>query len=283
MSRSLILIALAAALAGCGGKPKTMSADQTVKTFAQAMAEQKPGVVWELLPPSYQNDINSVVSEAAAKADPDLHSKGTEVFGKLVGVLKDKKPFILGLPMLQQIPNVDPAKLTANYDSLVSILETIKSSELNDLNAMKKADVGKFLKGPGTTVMGQIGGVAQAFGGEQVSKQISAFNTVQTKVTSESGTSTKMEVTYDGKTKPVELVLVEERWVPAEMANEWSKQIASAKEDIAKTDPAANKLQVLGMMGGATAVLDQLAKAQTQEEFTQMLMSGLGPIMGGMQ
>jgi hypothetical protein len=259
-----------------------MTPEETVKSFAQAMTEKKPGQLWDMLPETYQADINAVVSTAASKSDPDMHNKGALIFAKLVNVLKNKKEYILALPMLQQIPNVDPAKVAANYDTVVGILSTIQSSDLMNLDAMKKADVGKFLKGPGTTLASQLSTVIEAFGSEEAKTAIAAFNNIQTKVTKSDETGATLEVTFDGETKPVELTKVGDRWVPAKMASEWPSTIAEAKANIEKADPAVNKLQVLGMMGAVSTILEQLEKAESQEQFNQMLMSSIGPFIGGM-
>ncbi len=278
-----LLIPAILALQGCGGgKPKAMTPEETVKNFAQAMAEKKPGQLWDMLPETYQTDINAVVAAAASKSDPDMHSKGAEIFGKLVNVLKNKKEYILALPMLQQIPNVDPAKVAANYDSIVGILSTIQSSDLMSLDAMRNADVGKFLKGPGTTLASQVASVVEAFGGDEAKTAMTAFKNLQAKVTKSDEASATLEVTFDGKTKPVELTKVGDRWVPTKMASEWSSTIAEAKANIEKADPAANKMQVMGMMGAVSSILEQLEKAESQEQFHQMLMSSVGPMMGGM-
>ncbi len=273
-------VAAAVMLAACG-KPKAMTPEQTVQSFSQAVADRKPAAIWELLPPSYQADVNGLVVAAADKSDPDLHAKGSEVFSKLVAVLKTKKEFVLGLPMLAAIPNADAPKLAANYDSVVAILEAIHSSDLSNLDAMKKFDTAKFLKGPGTTIAEKAGALAEAFGGEEAAKEMAAFSNVQIKTTKQEAAAASLEVTRNGETTPLEMVKIEDRWIPAEMASDWSSTMTEAKAGIAKTSPAENKLQVLGMMGAITAVLDQLEKAQSQDEFNQLIMSSVGPFMGG--
>jgi hypothetical protein len=86
--------------------------------------------------------------------------------------------------------------------------------------------------------------------------------------------------------KEVPFKQVDGKWLPADLVDNWDQGVAKAKDQIAKIDVAAAKMQIMGMMGMVDGVLDQLDKANTQEEFTMTVMQlaamfGGGPPQGG--
>lgn len=274
---SFILAASLLTLAGCGKKPA--GPDETAKTFAKGISDKQPEVIWELLPATYQTDLNGLVAAAAAKTDPDLHAKSVETLKRLVTVLKSKKEYILGSPMLKEVPNVNQAELQKNYDSAVGMIDTLVSSDLSNLDKMKKPDLGNFLKVTGGKLMAQAAAVSAATPGDEMNKELAKLSQLQAKVLSQTDTTAEMDVTVDGKTEKVKLTKVEDKWVPDEMAKEWSEKMAEARKGIEGMNMSEGKMQILAMLGAASTVLEQLEKAKSQEEFDQALTSSLQGMM----
>jgi hypothetical protein len=108
------------------------------------------------------------------------------------------------------------------------------------------------------------------------------LNSVQVEIVSSEAETAVVKITVpDEDPEEVELVLVEERWVPKEMADSWADDIAKAKEELAGWDEqkiAESKVQAMMMLGMVESFLDQLAKVESSEEFDQ----AIGSIMGGM-
>lgn len=275
---SLILAASLLTLAGCG-KPKPAGPDETAKTFAKGISDKKPEVIWELLPASYQTDLNGLVAAAAAKTDPDLHAKTVETLKRLVTVLKTKKEYILGSPMLKEVPNINQAELQKNYDSAVGMIDTLVASDLSNLDKMKKPDLGNFLKETGGKLMAQAAAVSAATPDDEMNKELAKLSQLQAKVLTQTDTTAEMDVTVDGKTEKVKLTKVEDKWVPDDMAKEWAEKMAEARKGVDGMKMAEGKMQILAMLGAASTVLEQLEKTKSQEEFDQLLTSSLQGMM----
>ncbi|MCF7974262.1 MAG: hypothetical protein K9N55_10635, partial [Phycisphaerae bacterium] len=88
----------------------------------------------------------------------------------------------------------------------------------------------------------------------------------------------------DEEEDEIDMIKVEGKWIPKEMAEDWSKMIADGKaalEDMTQNALAENKPKVIGMMAGVEAAIDQLAQAKTQEEFDKVIGGLMGSLMGG--
>ena len=76
---------------------------------------------------------------------------------------------------------------------------------------------------------------------------------------------------------------MEDRWVPQEMADEWTTQMAEARAKLEAINPAQmeqQKPQILSVFAMIDGVLTQIDAAQTQEQFDQALQGAMMPMMG---
>jgi len=275
-------------IAGCGGGKTSVpdTPDGAVKAMSMGLADHQPDIIWAALPASYQNDVNGLVRDFGAKVDADLYNKGFSIIKKLVTVLKTKKDFILGHPMLQQMAQ-DSGEVSKHWDSVVGLFDTIVNSKLADHSALKTLDVGKFLGTTGRKVMEQMSEISRLSKEDPFNKEMKNFSGIQVQVLSQEGDKAKLKVTIPGKkdVPELELIRIEGKWVPKDLADEWKQTIEKARSSLKEMDTeefAKNKVQIMGMMGGFEAVMDQLAKAKSQAEFNNGLQGILGMLMGGM-
>jgi len=87
----------------------------------------------------------------------------------------------------------------------------------------------------------------------------------------------------DHEPEEVEMARVEGRWIPAEMADEWPKAIAEARQGLAEFPPedmAAKKTQIMMFFGMADGLIEQIASLQTPEEFDAAIGPMVAPFMG---
>ena len=240
--------------------------------------------LWDALPSSYQRDVNDVIHTFAANMDVDLWRSGAAIFKKAVRVLKEKKEFILKQPALAASP-VDVTAMTENYDPLVGVLETLAGSELTDLQKLKTLDMAAFLDGTGKKVAGQLAAVAKAaddkkldlngFPGVPVEAMPLAnlgkakFSTLKI-----AGDTATLRVENEGETKDVEVVRVDGKWWPKEIADKWPQQMQAAKAALTTQMPEElkkNKMAAMMPMQMVVSVLDSLLAAKTQQEFDQVI------------
>lgn len=266
--------------------------DAAMMQLVRGFQDQNPGAVWDFLPASYQKDVNDLIHLFANSMDQELHAKGFSVASKLVNVLKTKKEFILSAPSVAQGLSgapIDQERLNKDWDVLIGVLETIVKSDISDLDKLKAVDGGEYLRKTGGQLMKQLQAASKSLPNDPYETELMAtLGKLSAKTVSVDGDSATVELTdAEGSTKTEQMVRVEGKWIPAEMANGWVGAIADIKSGL-ETMPAAvaeNKQQVLGALTMAEGLLTQLEQAETQEQFNATIEQAMLPVMmmvGGM-
>ena len=85
--------------------------------------------------------------------------------------------------------------------------------------------------------------------------------------------------------EPVEfqLVRVEDRWIPADVASQWPQVVASARERMQSMTPeevAGIAMQVSIGLGVAEGIVEQIAAIESVEEFDAAMGAMLESVMG---
>lgn len=265
-------------LAGCGDDAPQVpeTADGTVNYVLQNLAEAKPVAFWDVMPASYQADVTSLVHEAAGKLDAEMYDKSMATLAKAAKVLADQKEFFLNSSVMAGSP--DKEELNENWDTIVGMLSAVGESDIATLEGLKKVDLRKLLNATGAEIMAGVKNIPNSPLPDFAQMKAEV---VETKDTGE----VVLKITGPGAPNNSETFKkVEDRWVPAEMADGWAEQMAEARAQIEAMSPEAmqqQKVMVMAMLGGVDGVLDQLAAAKTQAEFDGVL-TGLGQMFGSM-
>ncbi len=286
---SAAAVFLLVTVAGCGsGKPAAKAPpatpDAAVLEVTRGLAENKPEVVWQSLPPSYQKDVNDVIASFAAACDPDLYKQSFGIGQKLVKVLQTKKDLIITHPMLAQT-GVNTQQLAQNWEAVINIIAPLLNSELSDLSTVKTLDVEKFLSVTGAEVM-KNGQALAALDPNPDKKapgfkaQLLGLKATQTKT---EGDTVFVKIEPPGEpAKEERFVKVENRWIPKDMASEWKQGIAKAKAALEKAagQKTQNKDLMVSQLKTLDGVLDQMLAAKTAAEFNNSLTAAAGAVMG---
>lgn len=286
----LTLSLLAVMIIACGGASADSSLpstpDGTVTYLANQVADGNAAAVWDAMPPTWQQDVNTLTHEFAAKMDPELWNKLFSILQKAVTVLQDKKDLIMATSMMEQAgENRD--EIEANWDSVTTALSTLVNSELSNLDNLKTMDWGAYASGSGNQLVSQVMTMASKAAAEDDDdvNPVEALRTVSAEVLEKADDRATLRVSMEGEEpEEVEVALVEGRWVPAEMADEWDQKIAEAREGLANMsteEMEQQKMQAMMAFGMAEAMIDQVAMAETPEQLEQMMAGLLGPMMGG--
>lgn len=273
------LVAPAAVAANLPGSP-----DGTVRAVSQALADGHPEVVWQALPASYQEDVTEITHAFAAKMDPEIWNGVFRVGRKAVGVLRDKKQYILDSALVNASGD-KKADVEANWDTVVGLLDSVFASDLASLESLKTMDWEHYLATTGAAVMAKAATMSSTSAKEH-EDFVAKLRASKVEVVSQDGDSAVLRMSTPGE-EPEEasFTRVEGRWVPAEMAAKWDADMADARQKIAAITPeqmAQGKAQAMAMIGMVEGVVDQLAAAETKDEFEQAMKNALGPFMGMM-
>jgi hypothetical protein len=217
--------------------------DGTVMAVAQNLADNHPEILWEALPASYRADITELTQLFAAKMDPEIYDRAMD----------------------------------ARMTQTLQIAKTFFSSEVSTVAGLAVIDWQQFLAGTVSRLMAQ----ADAIEAEEGKDPFLMFESLQVEVLEQTDASARLRITVpDEEPEEVALVLIEERWVPVEMAEQWDAKVMEARTGLEEITP--EKMQELkgqAMFGFAMAegLVQQLSTIETSEEFD----ATMGPMIDG--
>ena len=262
--------------------------DAFVTATAKAVAGE-PQAIYDALPASYQKDVNDVVAAFAAKVPDKAWDDAFGVLGKTVKVLETKKEFVLGHPALKGM--VKPEDVAKGWDPAVHTVSTLVNSDIKTVAGLKKLDMRAYLAGPIASIMNDLekaadvaSGAMPGKGAPKLSELRAKAKSMKTTIVKEEGDKATIKIEVEGEKEEItEMVKVEGKWIPKELADAWPKGIAEAKATIEKikVEPAM-LVQFNAMKGVLDPALDGLLAAKTQDEFNAQIDGVMKGVMGSM-
>lgn len=256
------------------------TADQAVRRVIDGIADNRPQVVWEALPPSYQDDISGLVVDLADALEGGLWDRTFLTLRKTVRVLDEKREFILQQPIVaERLAEGSPDSAKA-YSGAVTLLSTLVNSDLSEVRRLREIDPGQFLATTGSQMLEQIDSIASL--SPDSTSDIAEFKTIRATLIESHGDSAKVELQSKDKTEIVDFVRVEGKWIPKEMADSWKEDIAQKREEFRQQASQVQEEfgpQADGLLTVVDGALDQLLAANSLEEFSSALESVIGMAM----
>ncbi|MFO0725272.1 MAG: hypothetical protein U1E65_15930 [Myxococcota bacterium] len=286
--RSLRFIgALAVPLALASACSKSEKPDAFIVATQKAAAGE-PQALFDALPASYQKDAQGVVAAFAAKIPAQPWNDSFSLLAKLSKVFETKKDFVLGHPALKGM--VKPEDVAKGWDPLVHMVSTVANSDIKTADGMKKLDIRAYMAGPLAQVIADFEKAAEVAanvpgggaGAAKFSKMKNSLKTAKITIEKEEGDHATVKVEMEGeKTETTEMVKVEGKWIPKELADGWPKAMAEAKAGIEKMNvEPAMIAQFNAMKGMIDPALDGLLAAKTQDEFNAQIDGVMKAVMG---
>ena len=260
--------------------------DGTVRAVAAGLADRHPEILWQALPPTYQKDISELTHSFAEKMDPAVWEATFGIGRRLAGLLRDKKDIILSSSMMQAAGE-EREQVEGGWDEMVSSLDSFFASKVSNLDAMKTIDWEEYIATTGRDLMNLAAEKSKADGDDTFDREFTQkLLQTEVEVISTEGDNATLRMTApDEDPEEMQLTRVEGRWVPNDMAKDWDKNVAEARQKLAAvTDEEIQQgsMQAMMMIGMVDGVIAQLETVETTEEFEQALQGVLGPFLGGM-
>lgn len=258
--------------------------DGTIKAIGAALGDGKFEVVWQALPASYQSDIKKLLDAFSKKMDADLWEQGNKTAGKVAKLLTDKSDFIVGNQFIAkqlQAKAVKPEDAKLYITGVGGVLGEVQTN-VASLPQVEKLDIEKLLANLGPKIK-EMNEVSARLGILPPGNNMTDWYKVDAKLVNSATDTASVELTKpDGKKETVELVKVEGKWVPKQLADDWSKNMSEAIKAVeAMQIKPEDKQQVIMITGMAGGFLDTFLNAKTQGEFDAAVNAVL-PLLGGM-
>ena len=237
------------------------------------------GILWHAMPTSYQTDINAIAQLSGSKVDPEIYDKSLGLVSRFAEVADKQKLFILNTKLGGELAAEQIAEIEAAWPSIIGFIQTIVTSSISSSAGLKAFD-GQGFSEQTLPALFKYSNDLAALSNEENPFNVLEFDSLKTVESTD--TTAVLEITFvNGDVEAEDFIKVENRWVPAEMATNWSKEIGDAKkqlEAISSEEMAKNKPQIMGMITMLDGILTQLNTAETQEQFDQALQGAMMPI-----
>jgi hypothetical protein len=276
---SLVWAAIVLVAASTASAAPALGPVETLQSIQKAVAAEPPQleVFWTSLPKTYQNQIRGLITEFASKTDADLWNASFRVLAKSAKVAREKGEFIRQSPLFAEVAggktstgaNAPFFTEERNWDSLITVVETIATSDISTHRGLKTLDPGKFLATTGTKIAKACIELAQAAGGEAAQGEFEKFTSGTFTLVSEEDETAVVKFEVEGEDdEEIRLAKVDDKWVFAELAGDFSQQFSQAKAQIGQISVTAEqKKQCLGLLKAIEGGLDELLAADSQETF----------------
>jgi hypothetical protein len=258
--------------------PKTP--DAAVVALLHGIQNKRPEAVWDFLPASYQQNVDELVHLFGRKMDPELWKRTMAVGRRIVKLCRKRKAAMLGSRAAEGLQTGDPQRLSADWDALLAVADTILNSDLADLDKVKTLDVRAFLKSTGGDVLKQLARFSQLLPDDALRGELEQFADLDVKVVSSGANAALLRLSLRsaaGEPRDVSFVRVEGKWVPAGLAANWKANVAAVRKDLQeKLRPdvlRANKQKMLAILGGFEKELAAMEVAKTDAEFQRRFES----------
>lgn len=267
---------MALLLCSCGPERKSggfETPSSTVATVTKSLANKDPSVFWRGMPKSWRSEVQDLVRVAATKIDAQNYDLALGIAQKSIDVLREKRDFILSYPMVAMFGGMmmNGMKVKgglkaagAEWNKILAPFSVLVRSEISRHESFATLDVQKFLEGTGRDFMRAIAEISTMSEKDPIAK----LAVSEVEVVSQSGDNATVRLTIgDARGKSMNLTKVEDRWVPAKMARDWSDMIKSARKALDKLAVVKNRDATRAKLRTVDAMLDQLLACETAEEF----------------
>lgn len=257
-------------LAAASVEPAPADAAATVTAFAKAVRDGKVEAAYDLLPTSYQKDIDGVVHDFATRMDSEVWETGFNTLGKAAEVLNTKKELLLSMVPQQQGREADVEKLKTNWDALAGGLAQLAASDLSRIQKLESTPARELLRqgiGPLLKTLATIATVRTQDG----ATSFADLDQVKAEIVTSTESTASVKITSPHKPEPetVDFAKVDGKWIPKSMADDWATNMEKVREQVQDLDVdtlALNKPQILKVFKTVDGVLEQMKTAETAEE-----------------
>ncbi len=284
MLHATVLAVLVTAAAAAGAAPQLPdSPDGTMEAVAAAVADGHPEVLWDAMPPTWREDLETLTRDFAAAMDPAVYDGMFELSRRAIRVARAKKPLLMDSAMLETVGPGSEA-VAEGYDRVLDMLEVVATSDISTLQGLRGLDWRAFLHSTGSALLTRMEATAEA---SDEPSPVATLRGLEAETVSRDGATASVRVSVPGQDpETVPMTRVEGRWVPSDMAADWSSRIEQARSSLASRDETARaqmKTQMMMVLASANAVLDQVEAARTTEELEAVVGGLLGSLGGALR
>lgn len=273
--------------------------DGTVQSFIGALKNNQLGEIWDLLPPSYQQDINGLVRDFGGQVDAELWDPSFALMIRYAKVSSEKMDFALETPQAKQqfamlgsmglgdMSWLTKDKLKAFAKPSNDMMVALIDGELSSVAKLKAFDGKAFFSGSLSPFLKNFRDLMELvlkeiqqnpqlqsdFKVQMMASQMNLtkmFDQISVTAGSVNGDSATVNIQMNGQPgPPLSMTKVEGKWIPTAMATGFKQSIQMAKSMVPMAAQTVNGLkeQALPVLNELEPLIAALEQSSTQEEF----------------
>lgn len=266
-----------------GAEPWPTDPVATIKLLETRLEQADATVLWDQLPASYQRDVEGLVDLFADEMDPQVWTAIVGLVGSVGELLEEQRGLIIEMVESEQdMGELTPEETGAAMDAVARMLKGFATGPFGTLEKMKAADLRSMLGDSTGWLLEQAIESGDTFG--DTGMKLDPTQPIIVELAQREGDRATVHVgTTRDELEPLELRLVESKWVLADLADDWETEMASAREGMTGMfgpDSAVSTSALVQLIGTAQGVIDDLTVAETIEEFEQSAQMGMFTLMG---
>ena len=284
------------------------TAESSVKTVFNGLADSRPEIIWEAMPAGHKAALNGEVKKAIGNVDADIVNKVREVVQKASAIANDKQNELGEAIMLvgagMESGSIPPAgtqlpqepEMDQYIGYAAEVLKFLSESKLLDANWLSNPDIGTFIKDDIGKVL-KHPEINKLFDQEvaewsvpnvnSFSQALSTFRNVKVTVVNSMEDRAILRLDVSGVAIPqgaeptsAVFVKVEDRWVPEEIAD-ISPLIQSPDLNqftgMSQMSPG-QKSVLIKFLTSLAGVLDAIAKQDTGRKMAEAALPGFAAL-----
>lgn len=243
---------------------------------------------WDLLPPSYQKDVEDLVRLAAENFDEKQTLSSLRLTGQLARTLSKQQDFVFGYPKLSFLPPEMMTIMGKVYSPAVGILTELGDAKMFSPETLKTTPLSEIIEAKNASIGPHIAALIRDIPAEQnpFVDMLNMSGVVVETQAEDRGTLQWNDA--QGNPQSSIWVKVDGRWLPNEIVIDWQKFVTETRQSILEQADSMRQASAASglMVTTVNAALIAIEDAETQEEFNLIvdqylnpLLSSLGPLM----
>jgi len=222
--------------------------DEAVREFLSCLHDNRPDVLWNALPASYQRDLTEVVHEFAAQVP-------AEVWNGAISILRKGPPLVQAAKnQLARLANSENGKerradvetLAAVSDAGGAVFDALLAGRLADQKFVQTAELKEVVRPILAQMVHDAGTVVSRLPADSPAAWLKDIHQLRVELLNVNGDEATIRCGQSpgpDQTVDIHLVRVEGKWIPKEVAEGWSALIAECRKEIQEFEWTAESLK----------------------------------------
>ncbi len=250
----------------------------TVRHAFNAVESNQPDRLWDLLPASYQHDMQALMVAFATTADADTWNRVRNLLARFSRALDKQNELVFGaVAQRKPMTDAEAARLREWIAAVSKLSGYLAVNPITDRERWQQGRLRDLLAVEGRALIVLLQTLSESMP-DADDNLWQKTRDANVELLSIDGDEASVRVTIADDEDDITLKRVEGRWIPAEMAENWQQTAREMQQQIADMDPATpegrqGRMQTQMVLGMIDGMLTHFEQAESEDELAQIVNS----------